>query len=263
MTPQPQPLDGFLLDRYPSAEESEAANKALLYKRRKSFLKDLRNIVKSLGYIQIIMVYLRDVSLFRLLIRLYSQFALADPYGVIEGYNHLLLDETKGSHAKFLLVNAIVINMFCIFNHLIFGAYTEGDITSLVPGQSKDRIYLHGGAVLQFIGERLPYLRLELILYDLAILVVQLVLHGLTCVKGDADLLTISAEECTIDGDGYTGNVNLMSIDLYTHIKTVMSFKLRPAMPLASEVQNTLNVRRPVAEARSATPEMPGAFIGA
>ena len=56
---------------------------------------------------------------------------------------------------KISLRGLIIGNLFCLLTHLIFGIYRESP--------SGDG-YLHGGITIQFIGDRLPYSRFELII---------------------------------------------------------------------------------------------------
>ena len=70
---------------------------------------------------------------------------------------------------KISLRGLIIGNLFCLLTHLIFGIYRESP--------SGDG-YLHGGITIQFIGDRLPYSRFELIIL-IYWFFIQLVFHSL------------------------------------------------------------------------------------
>jgi hypothetical protein len=228
----------FQTQHYPTPEETIKNNATVLYKRKKFFLGELRHAMKFLGFLLMVIVYLKDISMLRLLLRLFSQFTLSNPYPS----SHLFTDDSKKGLSKFLLVSVLAVNAFCICIHLTFGAYKES------PGGDKN--YLHGGMSLEFIGERMPWGRLELLIYDGLILTVQLLFHYLMCFIDDSKILEVQKPspvspdandnpsdwahseyvDTAATSDGYNGDVNLLTIDILGTIKTVMSYENRFSM---------------------------------
>lgn len=221
-----QELPEFFTQQYPSPEETIINNNSTLYKRKKYFLGEVRHSMKFIGFLIIIMVYLRDISMVQLAIRGFCHYAVSNPYPS----SHLYTEESKKGLAKFLLISILTVNGFCGMMHLVFGVETES------PSGSD---YLYGGMTIEFIGERLPTGRLELFVYDMIILFDQLVLHTLMCFVDDSEVLTVKPSrlqqeaEGTDDlmtkpydySDGYTGDVMLLTIDLVKSIRTVMSYE--------------------------------------
>ena len=139
---------------------------------------------------------------------------------------------------KISLRGLIIGNLFCLLTHLIFGIYRESP--------SGDG-YLHGGITIQFIGDRLPYSRFELIILDLLVFI-QLVFHSLIGVIDDSEVLqvtpiqhgngnndasmveeqldgTFGLDRVHIEEDGYNGNVYLLTIDILGNIKKCLIIK--------------------------------------
>lgn len=228
-----QQLTSFEAQSYPTVEQTIINNASVLYKRKKFFLQDLRQLIKSVGFIIIGLVYLRDLSMLGFAIRAFAQYSLSNPYPVSDA-RLTLTEENKQVLSKFLLVEVLFSNSFIILIHLLFGAYKKSP--------SPDR-YLHGGMTIQFIGERLPWSRLELIIYDILILFFQVVYHNLMCTTDDSKVLEIkptawninddeySIDRSEIEGDGYSGNVSLIKLDLMKGIKEVLQSPAKLQFP--------------------------------
>lgn len=214
---------------YPTPEETAVNNVSVLYKRKKFFLTSLRHDVKIIGFLLLTIVYLRDISMLRFIIRGFLQYTLSNPFPA----THLYTEESKKSLIKMLLLSVFFINGFCVIIHLIFGSFSSNPIGGH---------YLYGGMTVEFIGERTPINRLELVIYDLVIMFCQLVLHTIQCFvddseillvkRSDTDSLTDPTDDSNVlmkklsdDNDGYNGKVMLISIHLLDSIKTVMSYE--------------------------------------
>lgn len=248
----------FSTSIYPTTEEIIENNASVLYKRKKFFLEDLRRIFKGIGYILIALAYLRDISMFRFIIRGFAQFSISNPYPV-PSPNVILSDENKRAMAKFLLLGVFASNLFCFVCHLIWGAYKiapqvllSAEVNSshgFLAGSSSNDYdvtqgfgsgvlnMLYGGLTVQFIGERLPYSRLELLVLDFFIFVVQITYHGLMCVVDDSRILQTMKKSNgnnddeenymspAIRDDGYNGNVDLLSLDIVSNVKKVLKYE--------------------------------------
>lgn len=169
------------------------------------------------------MMYLRDISMFKFVLRGFLQYTLSNPFPA----THLYTEESKKSLIKLLLLSVFFINGFCMIIHLVFGIYPS----SPIGGR-----YLHGGMTVQFIGERTPLNRFELIIFDIVIMFCQLILHTIVCFVDDSEILLVKRAEpseesnelmtkISDDNDGYNGKVLLISIHLLDSIRTVMSYE--------------------------------------
>lgn len=85
---------------------------------------------------------------------------------------------------------------------------------------------------MQFIGERLPYGRLELLILDVFLLLIQTVYHSVMCVVDDSEILAVKIPDENPDpldrhvvSDGYNGDVMLMELDLIGNVKKVMAYE--------------------------------------
>ncbi|CAX43763.1 conserved hypothetical protein [Candida dubliniensis CD36] len=253
----------FQNSKYPTIQETIINNASILYKRKKFFLTELRESIQFLECFLIILIYLRDLSFFKLLIRSTIHLSIINinpPLRLQIQYS----DDSKKSLIKISLRGLIIGNLFCLLTHLIFGIYQES------PNYDG---YLHGGITIQFIGERLPYSRFELIILDIMVFFVQLLFHNLVGVIVDSEVLqvtpiqtesnndsslgvdeqldgTFGMDRVHIEQDGYNGNVYLLTIDILGNIKKVLDYQINFQPPGRSEL-----------EANQA--QMPGAFPGA
>jgi hypothetical protein len=242
-------LRAFAHDVLPTPEETAANNALVAYLRRKFFLRDLRRVFNAAGYVLIALAYLRDILLVRFAVRAFAQFLISNPFPVPSA-TAVLSDANKRAMAKFLLLGVLAANALCAVLHAVWGAYLVAPQLAVAaspsggaggaPGGGGDSIgsgagvaaaglnLLYGGLTLQFIGERMPFLRLELVLLDAAILMVQLVYHGLTCVLDDSAVLAAGATD-----DGYTGAVELVLVNVWANVRQVLRYEHKFEMPAA------------------------------
>lgn len=231
-------LQEFLEGQYAGVEEVIVNNNRVLYKRKKFFLKDVRHMIKTIGYILIILLYLKDRSFLRLMIRLFIQYSLSRRYPVSD---LLMLTQSIKDHSSKALIQLVIFsNISIMLVHVIFGAYS---IESTEDG------YLHGQLLFQFVGERPPINRFILLVYDMAIFSMQLVYHCLQCGIDDSEVLATQAPELGVDGlnksqlegDGYTGNVDLVTLDVMKSMVT--SLELKETVTFSNMMEHSLNVR--------------------
>ncbi|EGV64276.1 hypothetical protein CANTEDRAFT_113899 [Yamadazyma tenuis ATCC 10573] len=236
-------------ERYPSPEETRKNNATILYKRKKFFLGELRHSFRFMGFLLIVIVYLRDLSTTGLVLRGFSQYTLSNPYPSL----HLYTEESKKGLSKFLLLTVIVLNGFYTLIHLVFGAYSS-------PPHG-DKHFLHGSSTIEFIGERVPFGRLELLILDVMIFFFQVVLHNLMCYVQDFEILSVTVPHDSIsnptqdihsewkvhnDCDGYNGDVVLLCLDIISNIKVILSY--RGGFTLSPQEEERAGQPRPVAE---------------
>lgn len=219
-------MSDFSTQRYPTIEETLTNNVSVLYRRKKHFLGDLRRLIGTLGFVLISITYLRDLSTLMLFLKMVLHFFLTDPFPSPIPAS-VFTDDVKNRHARFLLGCVLWFNALSFFFHLRYGPYTS----SRAPDNK-----LHGGFTFQFIGERLPYGVLELLLVDLATFFLQLVFFCLSCGNSDHEILSgtpVDEDVVLTDGtvqldeisDGYNGNVLLTTVDLFATIQKVMLYR--------------------------------------
>lgn len=252
-------LRDFQSQRFPTDEQTIINNASVLYKRKKYFLQDLRSSMKFVGFILLGIVYLRDLSMLRLGIRAFTQYSISNPYPT-PSMRVSISEESKKALTKFLLIGIFSANSFCFLIHLLFGSFHSTDASNG---------FLHGGMTIQFIGERVPYSTLELILLDLGILIVQVVYHSLMCMTDDSKVLEVKhphtntensidfIDDIELEGDGYNGNVQLLTIDVLVNIRKAMMFKER------FQIQTSTFSEQTSEQAPQPTPRhpMPGSFV--
>lgn len=225
---------------YPTVEQTIINNASVLYKRKKHFLGDLRQLMNGIAMIMIGIVYLRDMSMIGFATRAFSQYSLSNPFPVTES-NMMLAPTSKQVLTKFLLIVVLGSNLFIIFIHLVFGVYSKS------PSPDK---FLHGGATIQFVGERVPYSRWELLILDVLILFTQLVFHNLMCVTDDSEVLEtkrslvnlgddFAVDRSEIEGDGYSGNVSLIKIHLFRDLRKILGSLVRVQFPQRGVLEAT------------------------
>ncbi|KAF3990901.1 hypothetical protein FT663_02974 [Candidozyma haemuli var. vulneris] len=213
----------FSAQRYPTVEETIINNASVLYRRKKHFLTNLRQLVDGTGYVIIGLIYLRDISMFFAALRAFIHYCISNPYPT-PSPAITVSDTTKKRMKKFILTSIISINTICFLKHLLFGVYTE-PVT--------DDGYLYGGMTVQFIGEQLPKSRLALVCLDLLIAFIQIVYHNLMCCTDDSEVLKttpleINEEDTScrseIEADGYNGNVSLIALDIFDGMVETLSY---------------------------------------
>ncbi|GEQ72977.1 hypothetical protein JCM33374_g6666 [Metschnikowia sp. JCM 33374] len=146
-------------------------------------------------------------------------------------YVPVLRDELRGEQRWFLFWTVVSANVTGLLYHGLFGSYKES--------RASDH-QLHGGMTLQFIGERLPYNRMELLLLDCGIFILQLLYFCLMCTTEDSEVVqgqasSFASIEDTISSDivsdGFDGNVNLLTIDVWASIQASWRHERSPVSP--------------------------------
>lgn len=249
-------LRDFQSQTYPTEEQTIVNNASILYKRKKYFLQDLRSSVKFLGFVLLGIVYLRDLSMLRFGIRAFAHYSLSNPFPT-PSMNMTVSDESKKALSKFHFVMVLSVNSFCCLMHLVFGSYK----TTLSPDG-----FLHGGMSIQFIGERLPYKNIELIVLDICIFFIQMVYHSLMCMTDDSEVLETKLPQINtesnieqseyeeLQGDGYGGHVRLLTIDVLGNARKVLLYKGRLQMQPLILTQDTTTLE-------GQPPPIPGSFV--
>lgn len=274
-----QELQNFQHQKYPTLEQTIINNQQVLSKRKKFFTTDLKQSFQLIEIVIIVIIYLRDLSFFKLFLRSTIHFAILNinPDYVSRYYNF------STHHVKTMIKmsfrGVVFMNAYCFLTHLIFGVYSKSPSSS---GRSGDDAvgYLYGGLTVQFIGERLPFNRLELMVLDFVVFGLQMIILYLHGVVGNEDVFEEEEEEpgeensarvsegmasrgvgevlllvpltlqsgaediplseilsngahneetidkARIEGDGYNGNVQLLTIDLFDGIKKMMKLKV-------------------------------------
>lgn len=226
----PIELLDFQRQKVPTPQQTVQNNNSILIKRKRFFLSDLKESIQFLEIFLIVLIYLRDLSFLKLLIRATVHLSILniDPKIISRITN--IPEDYKKSLTKVSLRGVIIGNLFCIFWHLIFGVGSS---------YSNDKGYLYGGITIQFIGDRIPFNRFEVILLDILVFLTQLIFHNLFGVVNEKDVFEIKQvneengndevdedERIYDEGDGYNGNVELLTIDLLGNIKKVMNYKI-------------------------------------
>ncbi|KAI1124955.1 DUF1746-domain-containing protein [Nemania abortiva] len=122
--------------------------------KKLQFLMHLSLNLDTLAYAELCILYYMDCSFFRLLIRWMAQTLFVSPKTedtvlIVPNYH----------------VSAIVApNLLCMFLHLISPPPEAGEAS---------RGYLHGGILVDFIGQKAPSSRFTLILLDVVVLAIQ------------------------------------------------------------------------------------------
>lgn len=220
-------LRDFQSQRYPSVDQILKSNADLLYRRKKFFLSDLRCLFKLLGFMLIVFLYFRDLSIMKLALRAHIQNCLSNPYPKAS-WGLTISDKNKKSLRKFLLKQLLLGNAFCFIAHILFDKY---------PKHTLPDGYTHGSMTIQFIGERSASYKFEILLWDVLICFCQLIYLCLMCAVDDSKVLEVKVPEGAIiqdelledinddsgylEGDGYGGNVNLLTLDLFRAAKTI------------------------------------------
>lgn len=207
--------------RYPTVEETVANNASVLYKRKKFFLKDLRNLASTLGYVLIGLLYLRDLSMLFFVARTMLHHYLSDPFPPPPHIFGLDTPQQAEARAYGKMVFILFFNVLAFLYHcfaVASGRQMAGDGL------------LHGGLTVQFIGELPPATKWENLALDVLILCLQVFYHLITC--GVDDLEVLQAKPVQEDGtgcvslevvsNGYNGNVTLLQIDILSHMKKTL-----------------------------------------
>ncbi|ODV67463.1 hypothetical protein HYPBUDRAFT_152394 [Hyphopichia burtonii NRRL Y-1933] len=221
MAPDPN-LEGQLRDfddqRYPTVEQTIVNNASVLYKRKKYFLQDLRQSVNGILYIFNGLIFLKDMSVLCLACRCFIQHTIHHPS---VGWSII---ENKKSLMCFTILRIIFLNLVFLVVHVISGVYQKEHLLDN---------YLHGWITIQFIGEGPPSSRYSLVILDLCTFFLQLAYHSLVLCTDDSEVLQTRRPDMNLDGDdyylnrlesegdGYTGNVSLIKLDLVKNFMEV------------------------------------------
>ncbi|KAI0200209.1 DUF1746-domain-containing protein [Astrocystis sublimbata] len=131
---------------------SPSAKEGLAMKLR--FLRSLTHNLDTLVYAELSVLYYMDCSFFRLAIRWMAQQLFISPKD----------DDNRLIVPSYHVFAVFAPNLFCILLHLIYSPAEAGEAS---------RGYLHGGILVDFIGQAAPSTRFTLILLDLIVLAIQ------------------------------------------------------------------------------------------
>ncbi|OBT45376.1 hypothetical protein VE00_04037 [Pseudogymnoascus sp. WSF 3629] len=126
-------------------------------KKKAEFIHDILVNLDMLIYAELCFMYYNDCSLFRFLLRSITQLVFLSPAAKpppIPG-------------PRPFIPALLSTNMLCAFLHLV---------TARPSGSELTRGYLHGGIIVDFIGQRAPSTKAVLVGLDILILVLQLVM---------------------------------------------------------------------------------------
>ncbi|RYP64648.1 hypothetical protein DL769_006597 [Monosporascus sp. CRB-8-3] len=151
---QPQPEDGDTRSRTRAQRPSlsQKAKEGLSQKLR--FLIHLVYTLDTLVHAELCVLYYMDCSFFRLMIRWIAQALFISPRA----------EDTFLNVPNYHVSAIVAPNIICIFLHLV---------TSLPFAGEASRGYLHGGVLIDFIGQKAPTSKLSLLLLDFMILGIQ------------------------------------------------------------------------------------------
>ncbi|KAI0404799.1 DUF1746-domain-containing protein [Xylaria palmicola] len=135
-----------------SASLSPSAKEGL--EKKLAFLAHLCFNLDALAYAELCILYYMDCSFFRLFIRWIAQTLFVSPKN----------DDTVLIVPNYHVSAIVAPNLLCIFLHLISSPPEASEAT---------RGYLHGGVLVDFIGQTAPSSRFTLILLDAAVLAIQ------------------------------------------------------------------------------------------
>ncbi|KAI0193235.1 hypothetical protein EV127DRAFT_452191 [Xylaria flabelliformis] len=118
------------------------------------FLMHLSLNLDTLAYAELCILYYMDCSFFRLFIRWMAQTLFVSPK----------TEDTVLIVPNYHISAIVAPNLLCMFLHLISSPLEAGEAS---------RGYLHGGILVDFIGQKAPSTRFTLILLDAAVLAIQ------------------------------------------------------------------------------------------
>ncbi|KAK7203501.1 hypothetical protein BZA70DRAFT_66192 [Myxozyma melibiosi] len=137
----------------------------LLEKRRQEFGRHLIRSLDILSYCHLLYIYFMDISLLRLLLRSVIQLNYLTPKP---------FPMPRTARTRLIHVVILASNTYCLLVHIF---------ANLPVSREANAGYLHGGLSIQFIGQKAPASRTQLLAADIVVLVLQLV------------ILTIAARE--------------------------------------------------------------------
>ncbi|TKA83778.1 hypothetical protein B0A55_00024 [Friedmanniomyces simplex] len=156
----PDAPNGRAHDAPPTAADQakkREKNRKMFNKKRGELLDDLLRSVDLLVYAELSTIYYVDCSFFRLLLRALVQFVFLTPKAP-------LFPEPPANRPY---VGAILgTNILCFILHAWLAAPSAGEAT---------HGYLHGGLLIDFIGQKGPSSKMHLLLLDLLVVMLQLI----------------------------------------------------------------------------------------
>ncbi|KAL0255091.1 hypothetical protein SLS55_009619 [Diplodia seriata] len=147
-------------DRDASADLADQKKK--IQSKRIGYLDDLLRNLDILIYAEISAIYYLDCSFLRFVLRAFVQLIWLTPKPEI-------LPELPSNRPYIYPISGS--NLICLFCHLWFPPQSAGEAT---------RGYLHGGLLIDWIGQQGPSSKLRLFLLDFFILVLQVVMLAAT-----------------------------------------------------------------------------------
>ncbi|KAJ8140489.1 hypothetical protein OY671_006325 [Metschnikowia pulcherrima] len=217
--------DSFTSSRYPNVEQTLSNNAVQLYKQKRQFLADLRTLMNTSVAVLVGILYLRDVSIFLLILRVSFQFALGSPFS--GQLRYVLTEEARKEQRWFFICTIFIVNSISALSHVYYGSYSA---SRAVDGQ------LHGSWSVQFIGERLPRGRLELLVFDSLICGLQILYFCLMCTTDDSEVLSGGVSSASLNddsissdlvSDGYDGHVFLLTLDVWASVSNSLRIERR------------------------------------
>ncbi|KAK9472202.1 uncharacterized protein V1510DRAFT_418250 [Dipodascopsis tothii] len=141
--------------------------KALLDKKRQEFARHLVRSLDVLCYAHLVYLYLMDISLLRLVIRSVIQL------------NYLTPKPFAMRQARAPIVLAIVVatNAYCVLVHAV---------SRLPVSREANAGYVHGGLTIEFVGQRPPTWRVQLVATDAIVLGLQVLMLAVAGAEADA-----------------------------------------------------------------------------
>lgn len=223
----PPRRDAFDSQTYPTVEQTIAHDSSMLYRQKKHFLKELRHLLGLTGYVIIAIIYLRDLSMSLFLMKTFLQFVLTKP--IPEPLpSYISQAEARKQNGNFTIILIILSAVISLGVHILQGPYNS---ETLLDRQ------LHGGITMQFIGERVAYTRVELVLLDLFLTAMQLYYHALQFNTDDLQVLSpvranplpeSDSEEPIPPQDGFNGNIMLVTLDAWDSLCASLRYRKPP-----------------------------------
>ncbi|KAK9450542.1 uncharacterized protein V1518DRAFT_414114 [Limtongia smithiae] len=132
------------------------ARPGLLEKRRQEFARHLIRSLDVLSYCHLMFIYFMDISLLRLLVRGIVQlnYLTPKPFPIPRA--------ARTRTVYFVILGA---SLYCFAVHLFF---------ALPVSREANAGYLHGGLTIQFVGQKAPTSRIQLLWFDIIVAVLQL-----------------------------------------------------------------------------------------
>lgn len=131
--------------------------KGLLDKKRQEFTRHLVRSLDILCYSHLLYLYFMDISLFRLFIRSLIQLNYLTPKPFLY----------RSARTNVVLGIVILSNVYCFLTHLF---------ARLPISREANAGYLHGGLTIEFIGQKPPTSKVQLLVTDMVVLFLQVLM---------------------------------------------------------------------------------------